>query len=373
MRAFFRQYKYLIAGIVLVLVGLLVWYFQQLVVFLVAAIVLSLVGKPITTLLKKIKIGRFELPDGFCAAVALLTIYAFGALFVIVLFPLLAEQLQSLSTLNVKQLVLGIEQPLKPLKKIAVQYHFLERGQTFWDYGQDQLSALLANFEISKLLSETMTFAGELFIGLFSVSFISFFLLKEPHILSSLALQLTPPGYEDKVSNILTHSKKLLTRYFIGLIIEESLVGLLLFVGLKFLGVQNALLIGFVGGMLNVIPYLGPLLGLLFALLMVLASSSTGQIIHDFYTVTAPLLLKTFIWYQVVHFLDNVLMQPLIYSSSVKAHPLEIFIVIVAAGMAAGVPGLLLAIPIYTLVRVIARELLGEFKIIQTITEDMYE
>lgn len=364
-----RQYRWWIILLLVLVVGALLWFFRNLVVYIVIAVVLSLIGRPITHVLKKIHIGKWYLPSGFSAMVALLTIYGLVAGFVILFFPLLAEQLQSVSKLDVKQLVLTIEQPLKPVKKMAVQYHFLERGQTFWDYGQDQLTAFLSEFEISKILTDLVKFAGDLFIALFSISFISFFLLKEPSMLYKFALNLTPPGYEEKITNILVHSKKLLSRYFLGLIIEETIVGTLLFIGLSAFGVPNALLIGFVGGLINVIPYLGPIIGLMFAMLMVLS----GSISPDFYGVTGPLLLKTLVWYQIVHFLDNIFMQPLIYSSSVKAHPLEIFIVIVAAGMAAGVPGLLLAIPAYTLIRVIARELLGQFKIIQSITENMYE
>lgn len=364
-----RQYRlWVVAALLIVLVALL-WFFKNLVVYIIVAVVLSLIGRPITRALKKVHIGKWHLSNGFCAAVALLTILGAITGFVVLFFPLLAEQLQTLSKLDVKQLVLTIEQPLKPIKKIAVQYHFLERGQTFWDYGQDALTAFLSEFEISKLLSAFVKFAGDLFIALFSITFITFFLLKEPSMLTNFILNLTPPGYEEKITNIMVHAKKLLSRYFLGLIIEETIVGTLLFIGLQAIGLPNALLIGFVGGLINIIPYVGPVIGLMFALLMVL----TGSISPDFYNVTAPLLLKTFLWYQFVHFLDNMFMQPMIYSSSVKAHPLEIFIVIVAAGMAAGVPGLLLAIPVYTLIRVIARELLGQFKVIQSITENMYE
>lgn len=364
-----RRFRwYIILPLVLLLL-LCLWYFVKLISFIVIALVLSLIGRPIMKLLKKIKIGKWTLPDGFCAMFSLLTLYGLVAVFFVLFVPVLASQLQGLSKIDVKKIAINLERPLKPLKKTAVQYHFLERGQTFWDYGQDELTKLLAGFDISNILSELMSFAGDLFIALFSITFITFFFLKDRRLVYDIAMNLSPSGYEQKVSNVLIHSKKLLSRYFIGVIVEQLIVGTLVGVGMYFLGVENALLIGFVAGLVNVIPYVGPFIGMLFSILMVLISN--GNI--DFYTYTVPLLIKVFIWANVVHLLDNALMQPMIYSSSVKAHPLEIFLVILAAGMIGGVIGLLLAIPIYTLIRVIAREFLGEFKIIRAITDNMYE
>jgi predicted PurR-regulated permease PerM len=67
--------------------------------------------------------------------------------------------------------------------------------------------------------------------------------------------------------------------------------------------------------------------------------------------------------------LDAALIQPFIFSKSVKAHPLEVFLVILVAGTVAGIPGMIFAIPSYTIFRVIAREFLSGFKIIRKLTE----
>jgi predicted PurR-regulated permease PerM len=154
-----------------------------------------------------------------------------------------------------------------------------------------------------------------------------------------------------------------------GLFIEETIVGVLIGLGMELMGMPNALLIGVFAGAINIIPYIGPFIGMFFAFFVIICTNSS----LDFYHATLPALGKTFLLIQIVHLLDNMFLQPIIYSNSVKAHPLEIFIVILAAGMLAGIPGLLCAIPAYTLVRIIAREFLGEFKIVQSITENMYE
>ncbi len=363
-----KRYRWLfvVAGLFVLL--FLLWFFQKLVIYIVLAMILSLIGRPLIKALRWIKIGKWQLPRGLCAGISLATIYGFLTFFLLFFVPILAEQVQNLSKLDVKKMVLSVEKPLFAVKKQAVKYHFLKKGQTFWDYAQDELTKFFSEFEISNLLSGLVGFTGDLVILLFAVTFISFFFMKEDKMVFNIVMQLTPPGYEDKITNIMVHSKKLLSRYFLGLIIEETIVGTLVGLGMKFMGIENALLIGFVAGLVNVIPYVGPMIGLLFGMLMIIISNMN----LDFYEFTVPLLFKAFIWFNLVHLLDNILMQPFIYSSSVKAHPLEIFILILAAGMALGIPGLLLAIPTYTLIRVIAKEFLGQFKIIQNITGGIY-
>jgi len=363
-----RRYRWLILAIALILGVFSLWYFRNLVLYIVVALVLSLIGRPLADSFRKIKIGRFVFPDGMAAGFTMMIMYGILGLFLVFISPILAEQVQAISKVDVKRIALSVEKPLKPVKKIAVQYHFLERGQTFWDYGQAELTTFLSGLEISNIMSFLVKFTGDIFIGIFSISFITFFLLKERGLPYSFVMSLTPTGYEQKISNVLIHSKKLLRRYFLGVLGEQALIGLGLWIGMTLIHADNALLIAFLGALVNVIPYVGPLIGMSFGLILIVCTSSYV----DFYVYTAPMLFKAFLIYMGLHFLDNMLLQPLIYSSSVKAHPLEIFLVILAAGIMGGVVGLLLAIPVYTLFRVMAKEFLGEFKIIQSITEDIY-
>ncbi len=364
-----RRFRWYILALIFAIAAIALWFFHKLIIYIVLALVFSLIGRPMMKLFQKIKIGTWKLPDGVCAGITMGILYGVATIFFLFFVPVLAEQIQNVSKVDVKKIALSVERPLKPVKRIAVQYHFLERGQTFWDYSQDELTKTLSQFDVSNMLSSIVKFTGDLFIALFSVTFIMFFFLKDRNTVYNFAMDITPPGYEEKVKNVLIHAKKLLSRYFIGVIIEQTIVGTAVGVGVWVLGVDNALLIGFVAGLLNIIPYVGPLMGLSFALIMTVGAYMNV----DFYAFTVPVLFKVFIWFNIVHLIDNALMQPMIYSSSVKAHPLEIFIVIIAAGILGGVLGLLLAIPVYTLIRVIAREFLGEFKIVQNITEDMYE
>ena len=140
-------------------------------------------------------------------------------------------------------------------------------------------------------------------------------------------------------------------------------------IGLTIVGLEfnHAVVIGLFCGLFNVIPYLGPWMGAALGLLM-------GAALHinvDFMSETLPMLGWMTLVFGSVQIIDNVLFQPLIYSSSVKAHPLEIFLVILAAGSMAGIVGMILAIPFYTILRVIAKEFFDNMKLVRKLTENL--
>jgi predicted PurR-regulated permease PerM len=222
----------------------------------------------------------------------------------------------------------------------------------------------VSTVQVSAVFNSVGSFLGNLFVAVFSVSFISFFLLKESQLLMSIILTLSPTGYEKRVEKIISKIKPLLTRYFIGLLLEVLLVGSLIALGLGLLGVENALFIGLFSGIFNVVPYLGPIIGATLGLTL----TSLGALDLELTTELLPLLLKVATVFMIVQLIDNIVFQPLIYSSSVKAHPLEIFLVIIMAGSLVGIGGMILAIPVYTIFRVVAQEFLSEFKVIQSIT-----
>lgn len=99
--------------------------------------------------------------------------------------------------------------------------------------------------------------------------------------------------------------------------------------------------------------------------------ATLGALELDFYGGILPLVVKVLIIFVVVQLIDNFVFQPLIYSSSVKAHPLEIFLVILAAGSLFGIGGMVLAIPTYTVFRVIAKEFFDQFKVVRSITRSI--
>jgi len=122
-------------------------------------------------------------------------------------------------------------------------------------------------------------------------------------------------------------------------------------------------------GVLNVIPYVGPWLGFFIVVIMGVATNMN----YDFSTVVLPLVTYMILVVAITQLIDNIVFQPVIFSNSVRAHPLEIFVVILAAGFAAGIPGMILGIPGYTVIRVFAREFFYGFKAVQKITSSLSE
>lgn len=195
----------------------------------------------------------------------------------------------------------------------------------------------------------------------------TFFFLRDEKLFFRSIMLIVPLRYQEEAENILTSSKRLLSRYFIGIVIEILTMMFLLSLGLKLLGVKNALMIGFFGGLMNVIPYLGPVMGAILGVVIGVTAQLSYGLYGDLFMVIVK-ILGTFIG---ANLIDNMVLQPLIYSSSVKAHPLEIFLVILLAGSLAGIPGMILAIPTYTVVRIIAKEFLSQLRIVQKLTERM--
>jgi predicted PurR-regulated permease PerM len=171
----------------------------------------------------------------------------------------------------------------------------------------------------------------------------------------------------NNIQNILRNALKILTRYFIGLIIQISAVTTLTSLGLWLVGVENAFLIGFLAGLMNLIPYAGPVIGAGMGLLIVASTNLTSAVPQEF----SPLLLKAGGVFLIVQLIDNFVFQPLIFSNSAQAHPLEIFIVISVAGTMAGITGMMLAVPVYSFIRIVAREFLSEFKVVDRLTRNM--
>jgi len=141
----------------------------------------------------------------------------------------------------------------------------------------------------------------------------------------------------------------------------------LLSLGLTIFNVKNALLIGFFGGIMNVIPYLGPVIGAIVGVLLAVTTSLS----YGLYAETVPLIFIVLGVFASANLIDNIVLQPLIYSNSVKAHPVEIFLVILIAGSMAGIPGMILAIPSYTVLRIIAKEFLSQFRVVQKLTKNI--
>ena len=362
-----NRWYFLIPGILLL--ALVLWYFYPLLVYLGIAAVLSLIGRPILRMLDRVKIREYELPNAAKAVLTLLSMFGIATLLFGMLIPPILEQTQKIQAIteNADRIKQGLQEPLEGVESILTWYGFIDEETSIEAYFTQRVTDVLNAGNLSSIAQNIVGFTGDFLIGFFSIIFITFFFLKERELLHKIVETLTPERYQEQVNHILSSSKLLLSRYFVGIITEITLVGSLIGLGLFILGVEHALVIGFFAGIFNIIPYLGPLLGAILGASLALL----GCLEMDFYSFTLPLLLKVLVVFLIVQLIDNFVFQPFIYSSSVKAHPLEIFLVILAAGSLAGVAGMILAIPVYTVLRVIGKEFFNQFRVVQSITKSI--
>lgn len=352
----------------LLIIGLLVWYFQAIIAYVIISAILSIIGRPIVELLMKIRIRKHYLHSGACAFITLLCFYLIIILFVSTMLPLITHQAEIISNIDPNSISESIQKPLNDLNVKLHQYHLISGpNNSVISYLSDGLSKVINVTNMTDFLNSALGFTGNIFVALFAISFITFFFLKDQMLFVSLLLMLCPDDYIDRFKNILHDSKRLLTRYFVGLLIEMMLVAILLSIGLSIIGVENATLIGFIGGILIVIPYIGSITGSILGILIGI-STNLGA---DFHTVIIPLMLKMGVVFLIVHTIDPIIFQPIIYAKSVHAHPLEIFILILIAGKVGGIPGMIVAVPVYTIFRIFAKEFLNGFKIVGHLTRNI--
>jgi len=359
--------------IVLILGGLFLVFllvlFSNIVTYVLISVVLSFLGRPLVRWLLKIKFKKIRIPKGIAAFAVLIAIWIVFITFFRFMIPLLISEVETLSQIDFTAVLESVNEPLSRLMIFLGSDPVTIEDQTFWDVVSENVGSKIDFSQVSNLFGLVAGTIGEILIGFFSVSFITFFFLKEENMFREGILLVVPTEMEKKVAHILDSISYLLRRYFIGLLFEVFMVMLLDTLGLTLIGIEfnHAVVIGLFCGLFNVIPYLGPWMGASVGLLI----GAALNINTDFMSHTLPLLGLMTAVFLTVQVIDNILFQPLIYSSSVKAHPLEIFIVILAAGSLAGIIGMILAIPVYTILRVVAKEFFENMKIVRKLTEHL--
>jgi predicted PurR-regulated permease PerM len=354
---------------VLLLLGC-AWYFRSIVVYILVSGVLSIMGRPLVDLFCRIHIRKWSFPRSLSALVTLLIIWGLIITFFSIFIPLVTSQLNYFSTIDSEKIVMLIE---GPIKKVETLFRIFNKDITnelsIQDYIVTKVAGVLNINMIQNFLGSIMSTLGNIIVAIFSITFITFFFLKDQHLFFESILMWVPDKYVDNVTRALYSIKRLLTRYFIGIIIQSACIMTLITIGMTIAGIdfQQALVMGLILGILNVIPYVGPWLGLFIAIIMGVASHMN----QDFATVVIPLITYMIIVEAITHLIDNIVFQPIIFSNSVRAHPLEIFVVVLASGFAAGIPGMILGIPGYTVMRVFAREFFYNFKAVQKITSSL--
>ncbi|PXX26721.1 AI-2E family transporter [Arenibacter sp. ARW7G5Y1] len=348
-------------GIIVAIVILLAFLYKisAVLIYIAIAAVASLIGRPIVLFFRQ------KLKFNNTIAVIITMIFLVGVVAgVIALFvPLLIQQGQNLSLLNIDALQTNLEDLYgQLLQYIGVKSEDLE--QSIKD------SHLFSNLNFGILpdfLNSIIGILGSFSVGLFSVLFIAFFFLKDSKLFEESILTLIPSNKENRFQHSMETIKNLLSRYFVGLVFQILILFIIYSIVLFIFGIENAIVIAFLCALLNLIPYIGPIIGgILMAVL-----TMTSNVGADFSSVILPKTSYVMIGFIIGQLVDNFFSQPFIFSNSVKSHPLEIFLIIIIGGLLLGVAGMIIAVPGYTAIKVILKEFFSENKIVKSLTKNL--
>ena len=347
----------------LAIIAALCWFLRDILIYIVVAFVVSLIGQPIKRLLKKITIGGKSAPDALLTLLTLAIIFSALLLVVKQIIPITAGIVRDASLMNASGAISQRTILEKVNEWIISIFPWVGADFDATEMLMDKLSSVFSMSSIGGILGSFASVLVNLFVGAFATLFISFFFIKDETLFRRIVRALVPDAIEERVDKTIHDIERLLSRYFVGIIIEVFGVMLLDFLGLWLIvriGVNSAIGIAFIAGILNVIPYVGPFIGeVLGVVLCVILKYGAGVGLNVPIWAFAIIVFAVMLATQMV---DSMIYQPVIYSTSIKAHPLEIFIVLLFAGGIGGALGLLVAIPSYTVVRVVASRFFSEFK-----------
>lgn len=370
-----RLSRYIIYGVAAAIALAAGWYFRNVIIYVILAAVVSLLGKPVMNLLRNVTIRKKSMPDWLQAVLVIVFILSIFLVIFTQVIPVVVGIVQKIfDNLSASDYSLPVDTYTASVNAVNAWMisHFPQFGPDF------RIESAIGSFlrktfdltSLSSLIEYIASFFVSFGVGIFSVVFISFFFIKDPMLFRKIVGALVPDRIENKVIDAIGDIEHLLSRYFVGLLVEVIGVAVLNFLFLWLIariGFNAAIGIAFITGILNIIPYVGPLVGTVIGTILatVLKFSAAGLTIHFWGFVLVLLAL-----FMVTQLVDNFLFQPLIYSTSIKASPLEIFIVLLIAGNTAGVIGMLVAIPAYTVIRVVAGHFFGDIKAIRRLIPD---
>ena len=355
-KSLFKSIFYLIS---ILIIGYMLIKIKIIIGYLIIASIITLISRPIVKFLcEKLK---FKITVASVVAILLLIIIITGI--ISLLIPLVLEQGKNLSLLNVNAFQNKINTLYSEFSTYLQSYNISISESTF------DIKGLTKNTveAIPALLNSIGSILGSITIGILSVLFITFFLLKDGEYFEKIFILLFPSRLKKRIEKSLIDIKSLLSRYFLGLLLQISILFTLYTSILLIFGVKDAVVIAFLCAILNLIPYIGPLIGIVLMSFLTM----TSYLGEDFSSIVIPKTIYVIIGYIIAQLVDNFISQPYIFSNSVKSHPLEIFLVILTGGILFGITGLILAIPLYTVIKVFLKVFFSDNKLIKKLTKNL--
>lgn len=359
MTTLYQKYKLFFIILIIGIIGFLAWYFSQILICIIIAGVISIIGFPVVELFNRIHYKKIRLPHALSVFLTLILILAIVLGLLSFFIPLVLKETRLVASINGKELVDFYRPEVLWLQDILVRYGIITKEATIDSLLKDNISHIFDLSIFSNILASVISFAGSVLFYLFTILFLSFFFLLDVMMLPNFILMLVPLKYEEQVKHIMMRSKTVLSRYFIGLVINVLVMIASYSIALSIIGVKGALVIAFFAGIVNIIPYIGPLIAIGTGMIL----GVTGVVSEGMYAAIVPTIFKVLIAMLIVIVLDNVVYGPLIQGRSLKVHPVEIFLVIIAAGSFGGIAAMIIAVPSYAFLRIVGEEFFSQFRI----------
>ncbi|CAD0009259.1 AI-2E family transporter [Flavobacterium chungangense] len=330
---------------------------QTVIVYLCISLILCLIANPMVQFLKnKLKFG-----NSLAATTAILFFILMMVGFIFLFVPLIISQANNLALLDSNQLQLQFIETERSIET----YFNIKHVDIDQMLKESKITSMFNFSYFTRFINSILGFVADMGMGLVSVFFITFFFVKDQDDFKAKARKILPDNNEDKIINSITKINHFLTRYFIGLLLQLTVVFILYLIVLIIFGNKNAFVIAFLCAILNIIPYIGPIIGTILAGILTMIS----LIGADFQSEILPTTIYVIIGFLIVQAIDNNISQPIISSKSVNSHPLEIFLITIISGITFGIVGMIIAIPVFTMVKVILKEFFPDNKIVTVLTE----
>jgi predicted PurR-regulated permease PerM len=343
--------------IILLLLGV-GWYFSNITFYFVLSLVLAAILRPLTNKINSFHVLGQHVPRWISIFISFFVVGIIVALIGALFVPLISAQIQIIATYDLDYLYEQIQNPVGKVEDLLLQYEIIKSEPGFLiKQVRQSLVSSFQSLDFQGIINKVFSTTSSILLAFMAISFITFFLLLENGLLRRNIMNLVPNSYFELAVATFNKVERLLSNYMVGLVIQLSCIFSLASIGLTLMGIEYALTIAMFAAVANLIPYAGPLLGATFGVIVGLSTGSfesSNEILF--------MILKILSVFSVVQLTDNVVLQPLIFSKSVKAHPLEIFVVIFAGAKIGGILGMIFAIPVYTIFRVSILEFYKGYK-----------
>lgn len=344
----------------LVLGGLffLSWLLSDVLTYFLIALIITTILRPLVDYLSEIYVFTFKIPRILAVVLAMALLIFSLTLFVRLFLPLLSDQLRLIRSIEPSTFSSQLTEPVTEFEDFLIEQLKINEQKGFLLQEINNIfKGILEKIDIANIINGLVGVAGSVFVYLLAISFMSFFLLYEKGLFRKVIITSIPNRYFEVLITAFYKIEHLLSNYLRGILIETLAVFAMYSIVGTLLGIPYALTIAALAASINFIPYLGPFSGFAFGILVIVSSS---------FTITdLPLsitLIKFIVLFFAVRLIDDIFLQPFIFSKSVKAHPLEIFVVIFSGASLAGAIGMVAAIPTYTILKVSFIELKKGFR-----------